>query len=60
MKAKFPGTCGLCFVKFRIGDEIERTPKQLMGPVGYPWSHKACADYVNRVLAPELKGLEET
>ena len=55
MKAKYKGVCGLCFCRFKKGDEIEKTPRQLMGPVGLPWSHKRCADYINRVLAPETQ-----
>lgn len=55
MKAKYPGTCGLCFKRFKVGDEIIKVHQQLLGPVSPPYAHKACADHVNRVLAPEVK-----
>jgi len=53
MKAKFPGVCGLCFKKFKVGDEIIKVHQQLLGPVTPPWAHKVCGDRINRVLAPE-------
>jgi len=62
-KAKFAGVCGLCFKKFKVGDEIIKVHQQLLGPVTPPWAHKRCAEHTNRVLAPEpdsevMDGLE--
>jgi len=53
MRAKFKGTCGLCFRKYLVGDEIARTHMQLIGPVGFLWAHKVCADHANKILAPD-------
>jgi len=53
MKAKYPGTCGICFRKFKKGDEIARVPHQLLGPISPPYAHKACAYHANRVFKSE-------